>query len=359
MTSLRVFGLTVSALALLAAPAHAAAKYIHEGPYVGLGAGVTIPMEDEIESKTGLPPHKLSFDPGPAVHGQAGYAWGNGLRTELELGYSMADFDKSTNPFGNPALGASGDYSVFNAMANLFYDMDINWFLTPYVGLGVGYGHIWGNGLTVAGSPTTSVGATDGDAGNFAYQAIGGFSYEFAGHWAATLDYRYLSTLNVDFGNMKSEYSSHNILAGIRYHFDAPTPPAPPPAPAPVAPVPVAQPIAPAIANTYMVFFDFDKSTLTPEAKNILASVAADYKKGKHVSVNVTGHADRAGKDTYNQKLSERRAKSVKAELIRLGLPTGGIATKGLGETTPLVQTADGVREAQNRRAEIVLDAGQ
>ncbi|MEQ1653654.1 MAG: OmpA family protein, partial [Hyphomicrobium sp.] len=120
---------------------------------------------------------------------------------------------------------------------------------------------------------------------------------------------------------------------------------------------PGAIPMAPAVANTYMVFFDFNKSTLTPEAKNILAAVAADFKKGKTVRINVTGHADRSGAAGYNMGLSQKRAKAVLAELGRLGVAANQVVTKASGETQPMVATADGVREAQNRRAEIVFDA--
>ncbi|MBI1274072.1 MAG: OmpA family protein [Alphaproteobacteria bacterium] len=104
-----------------------------------------------------------------------------------------------------------------------------------------------------------------------------------------------------------------------------------------------------------MVFFDFDRTDLTPEAQRILASVANDFKGGKPVRVHVTGHADRSGTNKYNMNLSLKRAGVVKAELDRLGVPTEMIFTKGAGEEEPMIPTADGVREAQNRRAEIFL----
>ncbi len=354
MMNVRTLALTVSALALLASPGHAA-EAMRKGFYVGGATGLTIPMDNEIDSNTGLLSHKLSFDPGWLVDGQVGYAFGNGLRTELEVGYRQADIDGTTNPYGNAALGASGDYGVLNTMVNVYYDMPINWVVTPYVGVGVGYAHIWADGLRTASSSTTTVNAADSDSGEFAYQAIGGVSYDICPRWQASVDYRYLAALDADFGNMRSEYSAHNIMAGLKYYFSVPAAMAAAPEGKAPAVAPVAQPGVPAVANTYMVFFDFDKSVLTPEAKTILARVAADYKKGKMVRVNVTGHADRAGTDRHNDGLSQRRAKAVLKELVRLGVPTNEIATRGMGEAQPLVPTADGVREAQNRRAEIVL----
>jgi len=69
----------------------------------------------------------------------------------------------------------------------------------------------------------------------------------------------------------------------------------------------------------------------------------------------VAGHADRSGTPQYNQGLSMRRAQAVAAELVRLGVKQQAIAISAFGDTRPLVPTAAGVREPQNRRVEIVL----
>jgi OmpA-OmpF porin, OOP family len=356
MKILKLFGLAVSAMALMTGAAQASEATNVKGFYVGGAAGATFPMDSEVENKAVTQPdHKLSFDPGWGVTGAVGYKYGNGLRTELELGYRSASKESITNPLGNPALGVDGDLGVGTAMANLIYDMDVNFVLTPYVGVGVGYAHVWDEDLRIADSASTLLEASDESAGAFAYQAIGGFSYDFAPHWAATLDYRYLATTELDFGNEKVEYSSHNVMLGLRYEFNAPMAmaAAPAAAPAPMVAAPAAAPVA--TPNTYMVFFDFDKASITPEAKTILAAVAQEYKKGKTVRVHVTGHADRSGKPGYNDKLSNRRAAAVKAELDRLGVPAAEVVTKASGEKNPMIPTADGVREAQNRRAEIIL----
>jgi outer membrane protein OmpA-like peptidoglycan-associated protein len=71
--------------------------------------------------------------------------------------------------------------------------------------------------------------------------------------------------------------------------------------------------------------------------------------------IEVNGYTDRSGSDQYNQGLSVRRANAVAAELLRRGVPRNEIATRGFGESNPLVPTADGVREPQNRRVEIIL----
>ncbi len=118
-------------------------------------------------------------------------------------------------------------------------------------------------------------------------------------------------------------------------------PPAPPPPPPPV--------------RTFMVFFDFDKSTLTPRAMDIVRQAAEAAKAGQNSRVTCTGHTDTAGPAAYNMALSLRRANSVKNALVKEGVPAESIAVVGRGEEDLLVPTADGVREPQNRRVVIVV----
>jgi outer membrane protein OmpA-like peptidoglycan-associated protein len=87
----------------------------------------------------------------------------------------------------------------------------------------------------------------------------------------------------------------------------------------------------------------------------VLAQVAENAKKGKVAKITCVGHTDRSGSEAYNMGLSQRRANNVKAELVRLGLSAKEIATVAKGEANPLVPTKDGVREAQNRRVEIMF----
>jgi outer membrane protein OmpA-like peptidoglycan-associated protein len=73
------------------------------------------------------------------------------------------------------------------------------------------------------------------------------------------------------------------------------------------------------------------------------------------VQIQVTGYADRSGSPGYNQRLSERRANAVAGALARLGVPRNEMIVSGRGENDNRVPTADGVREPQNRRVEIVF----
>lgn len=130
---------------------------------------------------------------------------------------------------------------------------------------------------------------------------------------------------------------------------DACAPEAPPP-PAP-APAPVSR--VKEDSRSYLVFFDFDKYNLTEDALQVLSNLFTNTKDSQAVQYTVTGHADRSGSDAYNMKLSERRANAVKQELQRLGTPAPSVSLDWKGEREPLVQTDDGIKEPQNRRAEI------
>ena len=108
-------------------------------------------------------------------------------------------------------------------------------------------------------------------------------------------------------------------------------------------------------SRSYLVFFDFDKSNLTPGAIEIIKKANTEaHASANEVNFSITGHTDRAGSDAYNMKLSQRRANSVKGELVKLGDNGKYIETIAKGESEPLVPTKDGVKEPQNRRVEII-----
>jgi len=121
---------------------------------------------------------------------------------------------------------------------------------------------------------------------------------------------------------------------------------------------PPAQPVAPAAPHSYLVFFDFNKSDLTMQAKGIVDQAAANAGPAHVTRLTVTGHTDTVGSDAYNMRLSRRRAESVAAQLEKDGIPSGEIEIVAKGKRDLLVPTADGVREPQNRRVQIVYDGG-
>jgi len=122
------------------------------------------------------------------------------------------------------------------------------------------------------------------------------------------------------------------------------------PAPAPVAPEPMA-----ANPSKFVVWFAFDSAEITDIAANIIDRAAAAAKDQNTELVVVVGHTDKAGPAWYNETLSLLRAEAVKGELIKRGVAAEDITARGAGEVEPAVDTADGVRNAANRRAEIWL----
>jgi len=129
-----------------------------------------------------------------------------------------------------------------------------------------------------------------------------------------------------------------------------------PPAPLPPLIVAEAPPAPPPAVRRFIAFFDFDRSNLTAEAKQVVAVAVATAKDTGMVRIVVTGHTDTVGSQRYNQALSERRARAIKTEIVRLGLDARDIGTIGKSYSEPLVPTGSGVREPQNRRA--VIDLG-
>jgi OOP family OmpA-OmpF porin len=354
---------------VLALPAIAIAQPV-TGFYIGAGAGPNYQQDEHIRGSSALatPSFTSKYDIGGTGVLSMGYGLGNGLRVELEGDYRYNNVNK-INGGGVPTT-SSGYQENYGAMVNVLYDFDLGLpSLFPYVGAGAGYQFTHWHNVGVAGTDGSYDVNVDDTFGSFAYQGIVGVAYPVAPvpGLSATLEYRFLGVLgyqgmqgdnitpvtggglhqaqgNVDFNN---NYN-HSILIGLRYAFGV-VPPPPPPAPAPVA-VP-----APAPARTYLVFFDWDKSDLTERARQIISEAAQASTHVQTTRIEVNGYTDLSGTAKYNMGLSVRRADAVKAELIRDGVSSSEIYTQGFGESHPLVPTANGVREPQNRRVEIIL----
>ena len=157
------------------------------------------------------------------------------------------------------------------------------------------------------------------------------------------------------------------FAAGCATQQEAPKPapepapkPAPAPAPAPApevkpAPKPEAKPkpVAEKVTFAADVLFDFDKSVVKPEGKAKLDDLSGKMRGINLEVVIAIGHADSIGSDAYNQKLSVRRAESVKAYLVSKGIEANRIYTEGKGEKQPVADTKTREGRAKNRRVEI------
>jgi OOP family OmpA-OmpF porin len=338
------------------------------GLYVGAGAGANFLQDEEMESisvlggSVGGTAGSMKSHIGPVVVGSVGFGFGNGLRAELEGSYRY-------NPFSgvrgsDVVTGGGGREQKYGAMVNVLYDFSFGMFpmVTPYVGVGAGWqwAQLDNFHLSAPGALFTAGRHTEGA---FAYQAILGAALPISAMpgLALTAEYRFMGMAgDRNYGGtlvtggaaapasvkFKSEYN-HSVLIGVRYNFGqaAAAVVAPAAAPAPAAEV----------SRSYLVFFDWDKATLTDRARQIVSEAAANSTRVQYTRLEVNGYTDTSGTARYNQGLSVRRAQAVAAELVKDGVPKSAISIQGFGETHLLVPTGEGVREPQNRRVEIII----
>ena len=325
--------------------------------YVG-GEGGWTDLEDQTGHLSGGTAERERFDSGYNVGARAGYEMGP-WRFEAEYNYRRDALHGLSlgAPLGPLPAGAEagvGGSRTTNAlMANLIYDFAFGWPLSPHLGVGAGAADVSDDIGTAAGTLAHS---SDWE---FAYQGIAGLRYDITPSLAFDLDYRYFATVDPRFhlrpafggAALRTGYDAHNVVASLSVKFGAPPPPPPivaPPAEAPVPPAPVAP-------KLFLIFFDWDRDTITPEGLRIVEEAARAYKAGAAVRLQVTGYTDRSGSAGYNQRLSERRANNVADALVRRGVARSDMTVAGRGENENRVPTADGVREPQNRRVEILL----
>ncbi|QJE73025.1 OmpA family protein [Aerophototrophica crusticola] len=344
--------------ALAAAIPAAALAETTQGFYFGSQVGASW-LEDT--KYNGPVTNKADFKTAISSVVELGYQLDNGLRFGVEGGYGVHTIGDIVGGVAGRS-GGNGSTSALTLMGVAAYSIDTGTPLSPFFGGGVGVARI---GLRDAGALFSANQFADEKDTTVAYQLNAGLNYSILSNMDATLSYRYLRAEPVKMAtttgnNFEFDYDNHSVLVGIRVLFGAPTRTvAPTPAPQPVVqqPAPVAQPAvaAPTISRNFTVFFDWNKSTLTADAEQVLRNVARDAMTGKVAAVQVTGYTDTSGSPTYNQKLSEARAAAVREFLVSQGLTADQIATAGRGETELLVPTADNVREPSNRRAVILF----
>ncbi|MCA3271311.1 MAG: OmpA family protein [Roseomonas sp.] len=352
----------LAAAAVVALPVLAQAQPI-SGLYLGAGVGANWQQDTTLNgsvNNTAGTKIENEFDIGYVGVLSLGWGFGNGLRAEIEGSYRSNDVS-DTRVGGasiNNRASATGTAVSYGVMANVLYDFDIGATLggiVPYIGGGIGY--IWHDYQDVGASfPNGDKTVYNGNTGAFGYQAILGAALPIASvpGLALTAEYRFMGTTGHDINgtvnrtgqpqdrvNADVDNFNHSLLIGLRYAFNA----------APARPVAVAPMAA---ARTFLVFFDWSKADLTDRARQIIGEAASSRGAGV-TRIEVNGFTDRSGPADYNMQLSIRRANAVAAELVRRGVPRNEIVTRGFGEENNLVPTADGVREPQNRRVEIIL----
>jgi outer membrane protein OmpA-like peptidoglycan-associated protein/outer membrane protein W len=329
-----------------------------------------------------------------------GYSFANGLRPELELDYRDNDL-KSIHlesagllggvltPGGSDASGVKGDENAQTAMANLWFDFFKSTRFHPYIGGGVGAVRVAMHDAGYSGQDFRNTSDVV-----FGYQGGAGFGFDLGWHWTLSLDYRHLESERAKLNliddtpetRVKLRYSGDSALLSLRYSFGGePVQPAPEPAPVevvapvetppPPPPPPPAPPPceSPAAGKTFSlegcnvgdkvvlrgVNFEFDKATLTPDAKVLLDMVSDALLARTDIMVELDGHTDSKGSDQYNQKLSERRAASVKQYLVGRGVDAGRMTPMGFGESQPVADNATDEGREYNRRVELKVTASK
>jgi outer membrane protein OmpA-like peptidoglycan-associated protein/opacity protein-like surface antigen len=353
---------------------------------------------------------QIDFDEGFDGSGFVGYDFG-AFRIEAEIAYKNADLEGLQTAgvifpgagVGSGTFRGDGEVSVLSGMVNGLLDFGDDDGLSGFVGGGVGLARV---DLSAGAFTNTAVAVDDNDT-RFAWQVLAGVRQALTPNIDIHLKYRFFNVDDLQltgFGGraVGTDMRSHSLLGGITFNFGAPVivddclapnfldangvctapvepvvcPPGTtgPDASGQCAAIPEPEVLytdcpdgtrvvqgqqCPVVAiPPAIVFFDWDKDTLTDEARRILNGVSENYRRGGQTQVVLAGHADRSGSDAYNVGLSQRRANRVRDYLTTQGIPGGSMTTQAFGEERPRVETADGVREPDNRRVEITFGPG-
>ena len=257
-------------------------------------------------------------------------------------------------------------------MFNVLRDFKTSGKVTPYIGAGFGGASYSADYLGAdLGSGALAI---DDSNKRLAVQGIAGLAFQLAEGLALDVSYRYFTavgtpkfegTLDGLPLTIRNDYDTHSVFAGLRWNFGASAVSAPQYKDCwDGSSVPVASDCPPQLTENnaanldpinVIVYFDYDKSNLTPEASNLIKEAATRALANDVNTVIVSGHADRSGGSAYNQALSEHRAAVVRDSLVANGIPADAIRIESFGEDRPAKPTEDGVREPLNRRTEVVI----
>ena len=338
---------------VLATTAMATPAFARTGQwYVEGEAGVSILENENKASGIGFD-GTLDSHTGGTFNGEIGYDFGT-FRLESEIGHRHnGNKNLTVNGVTTPE---TGDTHVWDAMVNGLVDFGPDNGIQGFVGGGIGVARVTDQ------LPDQNY-FLGGSTSKFAWQLIAGIRAPISDHFDVGLRYSYFNVDNVNqtgYGadwtgaTIGGRYRSHSFMGTLTYNFGG----APKPAPAPAAPPPPPPPAPVCNKGPYIVFFDWDKSDITPEAATILDNAITAYGNCASVPIQLDGYTDLSGTVKYNLGLSARRNTSVQAYLTAHGIPAAAISTKAWGKANPRVPTADGVRELQNRRVEITYGPG-
>lgn len=365
--------LTFAAFAALAPVFGVPSAMADDNWYTAIRGGISTAEKSGLDNQSnglrGHADHSTDF----AIGAGLGYDFGD-VRIEGEILHLRNDVNEFA--FANAGgLGAglvgvndadSGNTRATAGLLNLIYDIDTGSTVTPFLGAGLGWGKINFNNYAAAGTPILD------DSDSVAvYQLIAGLGAAVSRSVDLTAGYRYVGSedpkLTDALGrSVNSDFNAHVFLVGLVWKFGGKDEVASVPAPIETAmPEPEPEPEAlaqiepaagPEPIGPFMVYFDWDSSALTVEARTEIARAAAAAKDNAPVKLLLKGHADSSGPEHYNTPLSKRRSAAVRDALIAEGVPADSIGTWGYGEDDLAVWTEDNVRERMNRRVEIIFE---
>lgn len=374
----RAIGLSAIVLAA-SGISSAQADYERHGWYFGLEAGAVIVEDSELPA---LGYESIKFDrqfgtDAYGVLGRVGYAFEGNWRLELEGGYRHNGIDEIDVAYGpNAGLGYisvdGGRLREFTGFINALYDIPLSRRWSLNLGGGIGFDNVSLDIPDIDGLGGMAPISIDNTV--LAGQGIAGLAYKLSQHWDLTLNYRYLNAAEVSLtGEVCSSgfsaaslavvfvvvppvtcipetdslaMTKHTVSIGLVYGYDAPE----------EAPVVTPEPIIPPRVKQFIIFFGFNKCNITAEADAVLSEAAASAREGGSARVSIVGHTDTVGTPAANQKLSECRANAARANLVSKGVSENSISASGKGESELMVQTGDGTKEPQNRRATIGVE---
>jgi len=385
----------LAAATLLASALPAAAQ---EGRYyVGAALGYNAPADADVTG--GAIANNLEFEGDWAGMLSGGWlAWGTpgagGLRLEAEGAY------RNNNADSVSGRSATGEAGVLSFMGNAFWDIDLDTWLTPYLGGGIGYARVnYDNVGPFAGR------VIDEEDFNFAWQLGGGLAVDINQGLQATVDYRYLTVPDLSFAaganTVSTSYESHAVMAGLRFRLGTPVrgwsgsanpmpaegtrdtekaranqPPRAPIAAAPANPAPGSLPGAqiqarptaalgdnrpgivmaslPQAARRYVVFFEPNSVDLSDVGRQIVRKLA-ETARGQAQLVETVAYDDAARRSGDSYPLASRRAQAVRDALVAAGFPSDRVAVEAREEVAELSKVGGPIGTLPGRRVELTV----
>lgn len=302
-----------------------------------------------------------------------GVWWGVGLgyffTDDFSLDLEYDEFSGTFRGFDTAVPGATYDQWKLSNVGLMGRYFITDWAARPFFGGGIGY------------QQHRNV-VNEGNA--LALSLVVGLQGQLSKHWSTRAQLMYRVDSDAKSVEGISKFNDLYFSVGLNFDFGGSEPPPPPPPPPPAEPPP--PPPNPdldgdgvlnehdkcpntrpgvvvdldgceveAVIELPGVYFDFDSAALKPEAKAVLDEAAALLNKHERVVVEVAGHTDSTGPEAYNEKLSQRRAESVKDYLVAKGVKASRMTAHGYGESRPVATNDTKEGRAENRRVELVV----